>query len=214
MRTPQINIALERALSPTRLGRYLADTNGLLDSALSLYERNARLAEAFYRPLQSLEVCLRNHLHGELTNRYGSNWFRNGGPPFDPEALDKINKAMDDLSRAGRARTVGAVTAELNFGFWVMLLSRKYDSSLWRSTFTRAFLDGGRRMARQRVHNRMDSIRNFRNRVFHHEPIYHLDPAKMHGEIIEAIAWICPESAAWALEHSRVPYVLQNPWPP
>lgn len=59
MRTPQINIALERALSPTRLGRYLADTNGLLDSALSLYERNARLAEAFYRPLQSLEVCRR-----------------------------------------------------------------------------------------------------------------------------------------------------------
>lgn len=214
MRTPAINVAIERAVSAPRLGRYLRDSGGIVDAALSLYERNARLAEAFYRPLQSLEVALRNHMSGELAARYGSHWYSNNGPPLGQEAIDKITKAVDDLRRAGRQPSPGAVVAELNFGFWVMVMARKYDSTLWRTTFNPVFREAGRKMPRQRVHNRMDRIRNFRNRVFHHEPIYHLDPAGMHAEIIDAIAWICPETAAWAWEHSRVPYVLANPWPP
>lgn len=214
MRTPAMNAALERALSSTRLKRYLADSNGIVDSALSLYERNARLAEAFYRPLQSLEVCLRNHLSGELAGTYGTNWFSNSGPPLAQDAVDKIDKAIEDLKRANRQPTPGAVVAELNFGFWVIVMGRKYDNTLWRTTFSRVFCEGGRRLSRQRVHNRMNDIRNFRNRVMHHEPIYHLSPAQMHQDIIQAIAWICPDSAAWAWEHSRVPYVLDNPWPP
>ena len=196
-----------------RLGRYLADSGGILDAALSLYERNARMSEAFYRPLQSLEVCLRNHLSAELADAYGAQWFKNGGPPLRRDALDKIDRATVDLARAGRQPSPGAVIAELNFGFWVMVLSRKYDANLWRANFSGVFTEAGKRMARQRVHNRMDTIRNFRNRVFHHEPIYHLNPAQVHADIIEAIEWICPDSAAWALHHSRVPHVLANPWP-
>jgi len=214
VRNSEVNVSLEAALSDTRLKRYLRDSGGLIDAALSLYERNARLAEAFYRPLQSLEVCLRNNLSRELAARYGANWFLNGGPPLEADAVEKINYAIDDLRRSGRAPTPGAVIAELSFGFWVMILARKYDANLWRSTFAKVFLEGGRRMARQPVHNRMDAIRNFRNRVFHHEPIYHLNPQQVHDDIIQAIGWMCPHTAAWAWEHSRVPHVLANPWPP
>jgi len=213
MRTPAIDIAIEAALSTPRLARYLHDSGGIMDSALSLYERNARIAEAFYRPLQSLEVCLRNHMNRQLTAQYAASWFRTAGPPFDQETIDKIDAAINELRRAGRAASTGAVVAELNFGFWVILLSKRYDTNLWRTTFSSAFREGGRRIARQRVHNRMNDIRSFRNRVFHHEPIYHLNPEQVHADIIEAIAWLCPESAAWAWEHSRVPYVLANPWP-
>jgi hypothetical protein len=172
------------------------------------------MGEAFYRPLQSLEICLRNHLSGQLAARYGTNWFKNGGPPFGQDLIDSINHAMADLSQANRQATPGAVIAELSFGFWVMVLSKRYDADLWRTTFTGVFRQGGSRMARQTVHNRMNDIRRFRNRVSHHEPIYHLSPDQMHADIIQAIAWICPDSAAWAYEHSRVPYVLSNPWPP
>jgi hypothetical protein len=213
MRTPALNSALERALSVPRLGRYLADSNQIVDAALSLYERNARIAEAFYRPLQSLEICLRNQLNLQLVSRYGTHWFNNGGPPFEADAIAKIDNAIVDLRQAGKAITPGAVVAELSFGFWVMILARKYDATLWRSTCSAAFRESGRRLARQRVHNRMDEIRRFRNRVMHHEPVYHRDPATMHADIIQAIAWMCPDSAAWAWEHSRVPYVLENPWP-
>jgi len=191
----------------------MQDSNGLLDSALSLYERNARIAEAFYRPLQALEVCLRNHLAAELRATYAAGWYRNGGPGFDAGTVAKIRKAEQDLLADRRIISVDSVTAELSFGFWVSILGRRYDASLWRTCFAKRFRNGGRGMARQDVHSRVDKIRRFRNRVFHHEPIYHLDPAQMHAEIIEAIGWMCPDSAAWALHHSRVDYVLENPWP-
>lgn len=214
MRTPTIDAALQQALSAPRLGRYLRDSGGIIDAALSLYERNARMAEAFYRPLQSLEVCLRNGLSDQLAAQYGANWFTNSGPPFADDALKKLDRAIDDIQDARRNVTPGAVVAELSFGFWVTILAKRYDGTIWRSALASSFLEAGRRMPRQRVHNRMDAIRKFRNRVFHHEPIYDLNPAQVHAEIIEAIAWICPASAAWAWEHSRVPYVLANPWPP
>lgn len=210
MRTHSIDIALERALSAPRLRRYLADSSGILDAALSLYERNSRIAEAFYVPLQGLEVCLRNHLDLQLTARYGSHWYQTNAPNLDQDALEKIDKAVDDVRRAKVPVTPGAVVAELSFGFWVMLLARKYDTTLWRSTFSPMFREGGRGMARQPVHNRMDSLRKFRNRVAHHEPIYHLNPAQVHADIVQAIAWICPDSAAWVLDHSRVLNVLAS----
>jgi hypothetical protein len=66
-----MNAALERALSAPRLSRYLRDSGEIVDAALSLYERNARLAEAFLRPLHALEVCLRNSMNDRLTVAFG-----------------------------------------------------------------------------------------------------------------------------------------------
>ena len=65
-------------------------------------------------------------------------------------------------------------------------------------------------MKRQTVHNRMDDLRKLRNRVAHHEPIYFWPLAQSHADLIQAIAWVCPDSAVWAFERSRVPFVLSN----
>lgn len=213
MRTSAMNSALERALSSPRLGRYLRDSNGLLDAALALYERNQRISEAFHRPLQSLEVCLRNYLNERLVAHYGSNWVHNMSPPFHQPEISRVEKAKADLKQKRVPVTQGAVVAELTFGFWVTLLSAHYEPSLWTPHFSKVFRNGGRKLKRQVVHNQMNDLRVFRNRVAHYEPIYHLNPTKVHADIIAALAWICPDSAAWAWEHSRVPYVLENPWP-
>lgn len=213
MRTPAINAALERALSVPRLGRYMRDSNQLLDAALSLYERNQRMTEAFHRPLQALEVCLRNHLNARLVSHYGSNWVHTMAPPFGQSEVERVDKAKKDLRRERVPVTQGAIVAELTFGFWVTLLSAQYEHTLWTPQFSRVFRSAGRKMRRQTVHNRMNELRVFRNRVAHYEPIYHMTPSRRHADLIEAIAWMCPDSAAWAWEHSRVPYVLQRPWP-
>jgi hypothetical protein len=39
--------------------------------------------------------------------------------------------------------------------------------------------------------------------VAHHEPIFHRQLIQIHDEIIEAIGWMCRETAAWAHHHSR-----------
>jgi hypothetical protein len=78
MRDEQTKRALELSLSAERLQTYLRHVADDLDAALALYEKNMRLASAFYIPLQCLEVCLRNKMHAELTQKYGANWYASG----------------------------------------------------------------------------------------------------------------------------------------
>ena len=58
------------------------------------------------------------------------------------------------------------------------------------------------------VHGRLNAIRRFRNRVAHHEPIFHRPLEELHEEIMETIGWMCPNTAAWARHHSRFPAVF------
>lgn len=203
-----INNAIARALSRERLDKYLAAAGSDLDLAIALYERNTRLAESFYTPLQSLEICFRNHLDIELSATYGSDWMTNGAPPLNSWAQKSIRDSIADLKAAKAAVTPGAIVAELHFGFWLSLLAPQYDATLWRASCYRAFRENGKHMARKRVHGRLNAIRRFRNRVAHHEPIFHADLQLVHDEIIETMQWMCSATASWAQHHSRFHAVL------
>jgi hypothetical protein len=117
-----------------------------------------------------------------------------------------IFEAVEELKKDRRGVSPGRVVAELKFGFWVGLLGPHYDATLWRKCLYPAFLAAGGR-PRKTVHGRFNAIRRFRNRIAHHEPIFHLQPIKTHQEIIEAIGWMCRHTAAWSLHHSRFPLV-------
>jgi hypothetical protein len=206
MRTETINAALERTITKERLDKYLAKTDGNVDLALKLYEENTRLSEAFYTPLQGVEVCLRNCLHRRLTERYGVEWYQNGQPAFEGDARGMIDSAV---AEAGPGATPGDVVAELKFAFWVSILGRTYDATLWRQCLYKAFLAAGGK-PRDPVHSRFNVIRRFRNRVMHHEPIFHRPLQQLHDEIIEAVSWMCKDTAAWVEHHSRFQAVLST----
>lgn len=203
MRTATANVAIERSLSKARLEKYLFDAGTDLDIALTLYERNARLSEAFYWTLQSVEVCLRNHVSEALRLSFGNEWLFGGAAPFGPDALSEVRAASAKVGD----EIEGKVVAELRFAFWVSLLARRYDATLWRRGLHAAFRQG-RAQPRSVVHGRVNMIRRFRNRVAHHEPIYRLDLERIHTEIVECIGWMCPDTAAWTAHHSRLPAVL------
>ena len=208
MRSETIDTILKKSLSPQRLEKYLAASAGDLRTALDLYERNTRLSEAFYTPLQSMEICLRNKLHDELVARYGPDWFRAGMAPLYPDAVEAIRKIVAGLDQARRPSGPGPIVAELSFGFWVGLLGPRYDATVWRQALYRAFEEDGRRLKRDRVHGRFNALRRLRNRIAHHEPIFHYDLPNAHAEIIAAISWMCPSTAAWTTRHSRFPGVF------
>lgn len=193
------------------MDKYLNASGNDLDLAISLYERNTRLAESFYTPLQALEICLRNHLDLELTTAYGRDWMRNGSAPLNPWALTRLSGVITELRNTRTPVTEGAIVAELSFGFWLSLLATQYDSTLWRTACFRAFSESGRHLARKRVHGRLNAVRRFRNRIAHHEPIFHADLELAHYEILEAIDWMCSSTAAWAEHHSRFPAVFAAP---
>jgi Abi-like protein len=207
MRDARTNAALERSFSRERLGKYLTIAAGDLDRAIGLYEHNMRLSEAFYVPLQSLEVCLRNHLNNHLADRFGENWLTDPtAAPLEPFGRRLIAEAQNEI--AGLAAP-GKIVAEVKFAFWVGLVAQRYDATIWRFAAFRAFTARGGQK-RKIVHGRLNAIRRFRNRVAHHEPIFQADPARMHNEILEAIGWICPQTEAWSRANSRVSDVLET----
>jgi hypothetical protein len=185
----------------------MAEVGGNLDSALALYELNTRLCEAFYAPLQCLEVCLRNTIHEEMTVNYGAKWLTNGLVPFSGLSKEMIEDAIADLEGDGHAAETNDIVAELKFAFWIGMLGHSYDGEVWRKALHRGFRVGSARK-RQVVHGRLNAIRRLRNRIAHHEPIFHRDTLADHDELIEAIGWMCADTSAWAKHHSRVPDVF------
>lgn len=208
LRTAAVNVSLQRRITAPRLAKYLAEEGGDLHAALALYELNVRLSEAFYTPLQCLEVCLRNTIHEEMSVNYGAKWLTNGLVPFTGVSTSMISQAVDELQRDGHGAEANDLVAELKFAFWVGLLGPSYDSTIWRKALYRGFRVGGARK-RHPVHSRLNAIRRLRNRIAHHEPIFHRDTVTDHSQIIEAIGWMCVHTAAWAGHHSRVPEVFQ-----
>lgn len=209
MRTPAINDALVKTLTTQRLQKYLIASNNNLDNALKLYEENIKLSESFYTPLQCVEVCLRNSIHQQLAQTYGNDWSQNGAPGFNADSQSMIGDALFGLAGGGSPPDSNDVVAELKFAFWVGLLGTHYDSSLWRRCLYRAFPNA--RRPRRDVHSRFNAIRRFRNRVMHHEPVYHRPLQQLHDEIIEAIGWMCSDTSAWCAHHSRFEKVSTNP---
>ncbi|MFO0437906.1 MAG: hypothetical protein ACK5YD_05205, partial [Phenylobacterium sp.] len=60
-----------------------------------------------------------------------------------------------------------------------------------------------------RVHRRLNALRRLRNRIAHHEPIFHRDLETDHAEVIEAIRWMSADTADWAMLTSRFPEVFR-----
>jgi hypothetical protein len=145
---------------------------------------------------------MRNSIHLQLSNVYGEQWFQNNNPPFNDDSKSMIFDAIEELRKDRRPVVTGRVVAELKFAFWVGLLGPRYDATLWRAAVYKAFVARGPRQ-RSMVHGRLNAIRRLRNRIAHHEPIFQRPLVILHKEILEAIEWMCPHTAAWASHHSR-----------
>jgi len=87
-----------------------------------------------------------------------------------------VGRAKDTLVKQAKPLEAGRMVAELSFGFWTSLLDVRYERSnvLWphllRPTFPRM---RNRDRKRKTISARINSIRLLRNRVSHHEPIWH-----------------------------------------
>jgi len=60
------------------------------------------------------------------------------------------------------------------------------------------------------LYRRCDSVREFRNRVFHHEPILHRDITAEYSQIMELIRWLSLEKATWIKPYARVMTVVRQ----
>jgi hypothetical protein len=186
---------LERSIARDRLASYLADAKGDLLIAITLYERNTLFSQGLYGALQPLEITLRNSVHRTMVAGLGrTDWYDHAKLRF--REAESVKEAKNNIVKWNNAVTPGRVVAELTFGFWTKLLSREYEKSLWVPHLHRAF-PYLKRPDRTAVSFRFDAIKLLRNKIAHHEKIISRPLDKDYANIIEAIEWICPTTAAW-----------------
>ena len=195
---------LVSAVSSTRFDTYRQGVDTDV-TALQVYTWNTAAAAAFYGPLQTLEITLRNAVNDAMSKAHGTRWFEN---PLllRPAEQDKIDKAIQHLNDLRKQPTPGRVVAALPFGFWVTLFANSYDTTIWRtdlhSIFTPRVKDRGG------LHNTLDRLRTLRNRIAHHEPIFQRSLKDDYQRIRIVIGLLSRPTLAWQDHHSRVLDVL------
>ena len=196
-------------ISRERLGNYLKASGYDEKRALELYGWNIKISESFYPLLSAVEVSLRNTISSKIIALYGEEWWD------DEDYLGQIREgkriikaARGKLRKKGRV-TSGGMVAELNFGFWTKMLLPRHEKIFWPD-FNNTFDYLPRSINYKQLYDRCETVCDFRNRIFHHEPIFNLDISKEYSEIMELINWLSPEKKRWISGYSRVMIVLRE----
>lgn len=204
--------AFAATLSVARFSRYMGASKNKDELAIEIYSSNARLAQSLYIGIQIWEVALRNRLSDFLIWKYGKNW------PFDEKRAvrslignDK-RRLKDAVGRQTHKRGKGKVTtnhivADLSAGFWVSLLTSGYDVPFsWRYNLSKIFPYED--MDRAAAAKMCEGILDLRNRIAHHEPVFHLPLEERRRELGHLIRGMC--SAHHAYLESACSF--QNEW--
>ncbi|MFJ5777464.1 hypothetical protein [Streptomyces sp. NPDC093094] len=199
---------LAKALSKPRMATYLAAAGGDAAAAVRLYWWNVSVSAALYGPLHCLEVTLRNALHDELVRHHGRpDWWECA--PLNVNGLRLVGDARAKCERnVSVPAPVDGIVAELSFGFWISLVSgaRGYDRGFWVPATHKAFPHY--RGRRADLHDGLLSLVRFRNRIMHHEPVFHRHLAADHAKIYRVLGYLNPTLAKEAQAMDRFPAVL------
>jgi hypothetical protein len=198
---PEVRDAWLRALSAARFDTYLRAANGDEERALRLYKWNGLVGGAWTPLLGLVEVSFRNAIHDALTVGFGqADWWN--VVVLDAATNRNLATSQSTLTATYGSAPAGRIVADLSFGNWVRLLGRggrngaqsvDYVKTLWRP-----FLDPRFKLAvsRKDMHDQSETIRKFRNRLAHHEPVLTIDMPKMLDEVAAFADIVSPVVAA------------------
>jgi len=136
--------------------------------------------------------------------RFTDTWYDNRFTAFDQRGQRIILAAKDTLAKKGLPATPSAVIVQFTFGFWLTLLTRRYDTPFWRTAIWRCFPEAPKPLSRQLIHDEIEKIRSPRNRIAHHEPIYQRMLLDDLTHIVSSAAWMCPHMADYIEECRQI----------
>lgn len=201
------------ASAPLRFNRYLLAARGKEVEAAARYRWNLELSESLLPCLHAAELALRNAIHQAMLKEYppvaGATfpcgqpaddewWFDSvvrGNPILKARDWQKVKDAYDKVPKNGKPVTP-RVVAELSFGFWVELLNSDYDETIVVPMLSSTMKRVQKKSPSNRKHGwlreRFGEIRDLRNRVTHHEPVYHLPNLQFVWEM----AWLLSQEVS------------------
>lgn len=185
---------LEKAISKDRLKHYskIFQTNDK-KVIIQKYLLNVELSKALYFPLQTLETTLRNSIHIVLSEKLNNEFWFEDTTFINPKTIEKrdILNARDKIDTS-KDQTTGRIISELSFGFWSYLFGRYYEQKIWNRYVKQIFPNIPKNMAiRKKLSERINTIKNLRNKVFHYDTIIKMENlSQIHREILEMIYWL------------------------
>ncbi len=199
--------SLERSISSSRISTYKSNVHTEIET-IADYVLNAKISQNFYFLLQNLEVSLRNAIYDSFKKNYpNSDFFY----LFENNSFNRYKSKKEKHSRECwkmlcgvkyklkhmQTLSDGKIIAELNFGFWTELLTSRDNkyTDMWRKIFLDVFpnykITSSIDQDKTSIALKIDDIRNFRNRIFHYEPIYNQsDLIKKHIDIFDILTWL------------------------
>ncbi|MFF1827810.1 hypothetical protein [Paenarthrobacter sp. NPDC058040] len=209
--------SLEQLVSAPRFQTYLRHYRGNHHLASRLYAWNIEVSSAFWGPLSILEVSLRNAMHNALAHgRCESSWELPSIRLMDNHRAI-LDETITKLTRNVAAPTPGQVVAALPFGFWTRLLDKgiprdpflSYETAFWQPRLVKAFPDGVN-LKRKVLFAELTQIREMRNRIAHHEPIFKMPLETIRSDITRIAGYVHADATAIMNGCSRVAAVLDR----
>jgi hypothetical protein len=210
--------AIRRALSNERLDAYGFGRTD--EEKIANYLWNLALCESLYPALHGIEVALRNAVFSSgaavlsrISTRDIPCWLDADPPIIHPDDQQMISAAKARLRERGLPLEPGRLVAELRFGFWTSLFDVRYEQSkvLWPRLLGAQLLDPSspRSMrSRKQLSPLLNRIRHLRNRVFHHEPVWHWSNlGDQHSLALDLTGWFSPALRSTLEPNDRFPAV-------
>ncbi len=193
---------IPNVISAPRFATYLRHCHNDRVKALRLYQWNMELSSAFIIPLHVLEVSIRNAVVEALEAVHTSNWPWNQGFMISLPNPRSGYSPTNNLQQVSRQQpTMGKVVAELKFVFWEKMFTSRHDSRIWNTHINSLFPYAPSTMNVQQIrsciHGNVRDIRELRNRIAHHEPIFLRNPSNDYADIHKLIHWRSDVVADW-----------------
>lgn len=203
--------AIEAAIHSERLTRYLPAAGMNKKIAFDFYMWNCLICESFHLSLHFAEIICRNTLHSGLTARCGMDWYNHVTfrKLLSDDYLSELDSAVANETKQHRAKmTTNHVVSALTFGFWEHLTTKRFERFLWAKGIPNVFPNAPATMQLIELHNLIESVRRWRNRIAHHRAIFDKGPMKKHQDALRLIEIACNDTQTWVSSASRLPQAL------
>lgn len=161
-----------QVLSPARLNKYAQASGYDKAKTLRLYQYNIKLSQRFYGVIGMFEIMLRNAINTHYIKYFNdANWIINQARPgglLEREASE-ILRVQHTYTNRGVYNN-DKMVASFTFGFWTCLFTRR-NYRVGGKTLLQIFPNKTHGLKQTDIYKQLNDIREFRNRIAHHEPI-------------------------------------------